>query len=159
MRNSKNLPVIRTARDIDSINQAVKAGYLIDLKPANTNATFKTEVHLLHNPATNTYCWGVPDIRYTGIPYEMVGDTCQKLDTVLGPFDAFLPRCQNPFAAYLIPAHLTPGSPVWLEDLIEDLPEFWHYGYERLNSAPGIWTGKTIQVDFNPDTDMAAVLG
>lgn len=159
MKNSENLLVIHTARDLDSINQAVKAGYLIDLKPANTNPPFQTQVHLLHNPATNTYRWGVPDVRYMGRPYEMEGDTCQELNTVLGPFDTFLPRFRNPFAAYLIPAHLIPGSPVWLEDLIEDFPAFWHYGYMRLNSAPGIWTGKTIQVDFNPDTDMEDVFG
>jgi len=57
-----------------------------------------------------------------------------------------------PFAAYLIPKDLAPGTRVWVEDLIENLVgECWNQGdVYRLEKAEAVWTGKDLVIDHDP---------
>ena len=67
----------------------------------------------------------------------------------------------SPFAAYLIPKDIQIGEHVWLEDVIEDFVEAeWNQGSAfRLRSCEAIWTGKDLDIQFDPEKDKSDIIG
>jgi hypothetical protein len=52
----------------------------------------------------------------------------------------------SPFAAYLVPRDLTPGTLVLLTDPIEDIVAIKHWGAYRAKLVPATWTGTELDV-------------
>jgi hypothetical protein len=144
------LPVIKTARDLDAINQAVKEGFIPIVRKVEPNPKIRSKYSLIRN-------------RVTG-EFELIGDLRwqdNECDTVIA-FTYYYPyHFESPFAAYLVPKDLAPGTRVLLEDLIEDLVgASWNQGdVYRLQSCQAIWDGKDMVIDYQPKRDRSDFVG
>ena len=144
------LPVIKTARDLDAINQAVKDGFIPIVRKVEPDPKIRSKYSLVRN-------------RVTG-EFELIGDfrwPDSDCDTVID-FTFYYPyHFKSPFAAYLVPKDLAPGTRVLLEDLIEDLVgATWNQGdVYRLESCQAIWDGKDMVIDYQPKRDRSDFVG
>ena len=150
-QNPRDLRIIKTARSAEAINLAAKEGFRPLVKPVKPSSA-------IHN------CISVYQHRETG-EVEVSGDIrCgpgKEYDQVL-PFRPFYPYSfPAPFAAYLLPADLTDGECVWLEDIIEDIVAV--YGNQgwcpRLEACEAIWKDGDFIIQFNPDKDAPRLIG
>jgi hypothetical protein len=144
------LPVIKTARDLDAINQAVKEGFIPIFQKVEPDPKIRTKYAVFRNRNTGEYV-RMGDFRYIGPEFE----------TVIG-FTYYYPyQFESPFAAYLVPKDLAPGTRVLLEDVIEDLVgATWNQGsVYRLESCQAIWDGKDIVIDYQPGRDRRDFVG
>lgn len=145
--NVQNLPVIRTARSLEAMEDGFRRGFRVVIKRAgpfgNIGSKYKVYQHSL-----NGEIWWTGDYRNDGPPevssrdWELVADW-------------FYHRADWPFplAAYLVPRGLKRGQRVHLEDVIEDVPVvFWNQGDSvRLVSSTALWNGDDFEVErFEP---------
>jgi hypothetical protein len=137
------LRVIKTAREEESINSAVDAGYTPLIKRLQKSKEICSKYAIIKNKKTGKIKQ-VRDFRFgryiDSNQYEMVLD-----------FEYYYPHnFPSPFAAYLIPPDLEVGEAVWLEDLIEDyVSSVWNQGdVNRLESCEAIWNGKDFEILF-----------
>ena len=144
------LPVIKTARDLEAINQAVKEGFIPIFRKVEPDPKIRTKYAVYRNTNTGEYVQK-GDFRWIGSEFETVID-----------FTYYYPyHFESPFAAYLVPKDLASGTRVLLEDLIEDLVgATWNQGdVYRLQVCEAIWDGTDIVIDYQPKRDRSDFVG
>ena len=141
--NYGDLRVIKTARDEQSINQAVEEGFFPLIKPVLPSNEIRSKYAVFQNPETG-------EIRVTG---DLRARNREPgFEEVIG-FTFYYPHSfPSPFAAYLLPADLKVGERVYLEDIIEDIVgRRWNQGDTyRLNAYEAIWNGEGFEIQFQP---------
>lgn len=160
----EGLRVIKTARDKDSINEAVKNGFTPLIKKVEPSDEIRSKYAVVQNTKTGEI--------------EILGDFRSKLYeknslTLLFPdkksdfkivvdWTFYYPHCfKSPFAAYLIPQDIKKGERVLLEDLIEDyVGGSWNQGDTyRLESCEAIWNGKDLEIQYDPRVNREDFVG
>lgn len=144
-----NRRVIKTARTVDSINEAARAGMRPLLKPVHPSERVHFMIAVFQNPETG-------EIQVSG-DARYPPDGVRVIDyTYYYPY-----HFPNPFAAYLLPPDLIEGEQVWLEDLIEDVVSVWgNQGHHpRLESVVAVWNGRDFEIQFDPDSDAPQWIG
>lgn len=149
--NPENLRVIKTARNLKTINKAIQQGFQVVLKLAETNPPFPVTIALYKNNLTGEISLNPDPRRHHYF---------ENSELAIPEFEVCLPMHKNPFAAYLIPTDLPIGEKVWLEDLIEDfIGTHGCDGDSRLESASAVWNGKDFEIDYIPERDIGYVIG
>ena len=154
-KNAQELRVIKTARDLNSINRGAKNG----LKPLIKKVIPSPEIRSKYS---------VVQSKKTG-EIEIVGDfrggfhsdDNGEFETVID-WTFYYPHNFNlPFAAYLIPKDIKAGERVFIEDLIEDyIGARWNQGDTyRLESCEAIWNGKDLEIQYEPGTHRSDFVG
>lgn len=111
-KQSNDLRTVKTARDEQSINEAVKMGFWPLVRPVVPSPKMHSKFRVLQNKLTGEIdAQGDYRAGTRGPDWEVVIDWTQY----------YPHRWSSPFAAYLIPTDLQEGEVVILEDLIEDL--------------------------------------
>jgi hypothetical protein len=148
---SKNNPstalrTIKTARDVESINEAVLKGFKPLIKKIKPSKKIRSKYAVIQNKKTGEIAL-LGDYRSFGFFSEHKNEFEMVINwTFYYPY-AF----ENPFAAYLIPHDIEIGERVFIEDLIEDyVGGQWNQGDTfRLESCEAIWTGKDFKIQNN----------
>lgn len=155
------LRIIKTARTLSSINEAVENGFFPLVKRLSESEELNDYFGVFRNRATNhievsdSYSGFRRSGRYSYDPIEW---------ELVIPFSEYYPieyRFKCPFAAYLIPKDLVVGERVLLEDLIEDYRagQFWKRNM-RLKSCEAIWDGTNLVVQYDPEIhDVCSLVG
>lgn len=144
--NYKGYRVIKTARNLDAINTAIKEGFIPLIKRVEPSEEIQSKYALFKNNETNEIEL-VVDARAVHRKdkdpnYSKIIDT-----TFYYPYNF-----ESPFAAYLIPPDLKKGDLVYVEDLIEDLIGFkWNQRVtRRLKSCEARWNGEDLEILYDP---------
>lgn len=140
-RNYNDDLVIKTARNLQTMNDAQKRGYQLVIQDTGISNEFGTfKFQLLQNTATGELSWSGD---YRGQSFHEDGWEVKRSFTFVRPDRPF------PIAAYLIPPDLPVGTSVFVEDLIQDIKmAIWNQGdAERVVSTTGIWNG--VDITFN----------
>lgn len=149
-RTADGLRIIRTARDMDAVNDAVRHGLRPLFRHVERSPRIRSKYAIFRHRPTGRYeAWG--DFRAGGAHYEQVT-----------PFHWYHPQVHpSPFAAYLLPPDLLPLERVWLEDLIEDIVgSYWQQGdVWRLPSCEAIWTGDDLLLQLDPGRPEGEYIG
>jgi hypothetical protein len=139
--NQDDLPVVRTARGTEAMENAFRNGHQLVLKqvrPAEDEGG-PEKYQLWQNPETSEVL-AIGD--YRSVPsdpgFELVAEWFWH--------DPNLPF---PFAAYLVPRELAIGARVFLDDLIEGRwIETWNQGNgTRQLSGPATWNGSDFDLE------------
>jgi len=152
--NSKNLRLIKTARDKESINKASKMGFKPLIKKVMPSPQIKSKYAVIQNKST-----GEIDIisDYRNVIKLSENENFEKVIdwTFYYPYSF-----KSPFAAYLIPKDIQIGERVFLEDLIEDyVGTSWNQGDTyRLESCEAIWNGSDLDI-LNEDIEQILFVG
>jgi hypothetical protein len=130
--NTVGAPVVHTARTVYGINCAAKDGYWPLLKPVQPSARIRQKILVAQNRDGTISTAGDFRAQPGGHAYWY------------NPY-----RSPLPFAAYLIPPGLPPGTRVYLSDLIEDITgKSWNQGDSyRRRSAYAVWDGEDLNVE------------
>lgn len=149
------LRVIKTARSIGAINEAVKRGFMPIIQPVVQSPEIKSKFAILRNKSTGHF-QVINDFRASVFP-----DPEPETETIIEFTDYYPHHFENPYAAYLIPADIEVGEIVWIEDIIEDIvKDSWNQGDTfRLNCAEAIWDGTQLVISFNPRHDNTIMVG
>ena len=123
--NKSNLIVIKTARDIESINNACHEGYFPLIKPVKPLEMIRTKFSVLQNISTGEVEM-IKDFRsvrnrttYFIDDFDGEANTEQpEFKTVIDWTYYYPYQFELPFAAYLIPKDLKKGNRVYIEDFI-----------------------------------------
>jgi len=109
-KNSQGLRVIKTARDMGSINKAAKSGLYPLIKEVKPSDKIRSKYSVAQHKLTGEIKI-LGDYRWNDLEeYEVVIDW-----TFFYPYSF-----KSPFATYLIPKDIKIGDRVFIEDLIED---------------------------------------
>lgn len=154
-KNAQGLRVIETARDKDSINNAVKSGLKPLIKKVEPSDKIRSKYAVVQNKKTGEIAV-IGDYRsgfYSGgnDDFEMVID-----------WTFYYPHSfKSPFAAYLIPEDIQIGERVFIEDLIEDyIGASWNQGDAyRLESCEAIWNGTDLEIQYDPKKNRSDFIG
>ena len=153
--NMRFFRVIETARNKDSINEAVKNGFRVIIKKVEPSSQIRSKYSVVQHKKTGEI--------------EVFKDTHDRLD-----FDTFLDyktiidwtfyypyNFESPFAAYLIPPDLKKGERVFVEDLIDDIVEsIWNQGDAyRLDCCEAIWNGNELLIQNEPEEGPWMMMG
>lgn len=162
-RNMKNLRVIKTARGVQDINQAVKDGFYPLLKKADPTVRRSEIVCVVQHKQTG-------EIKYTNeFLISKDNDFYSSYEKVFDYNLADYPRFNSPCTAYLIPKDIAVNELVWIEDLIEHILESYISGhylrdlYEskelnkppmrtslvRLGGCKAIWDGTDLIIQYD----------
>ena len=150
---TEDLRVIKTARSIFEINDAVDAGFFPLVKRRNPSNELSRTVAVFRNVLTNkimethAYIGFTRDGRFSFVD--------EREWELVVPFHEVYPyKFELTYAAYLIPPDITVGETVVLEDLIEDYygGDFWGHSI-RKDSLKAIWTGDDFSILYNRDVD------
>jgi len=143
-RNSQDgLRVIKTARDLESINEAAKKGFKPLVRKVESSSEIKSKFCVIQN-------------KKTGI-IEVIADYRADIDDKNTEFikvidwTYYYPYAfKSPFAAYLIPKDIHIGELVFVEDLIEDfVGTTWNQGDTyRLESSEATWNGSDLIIQY-----------
>ena len=150
------LRIIKTARTVDTINQAAREGFSPIVKKVEPSAAIRSKYAVMQNKSTNEI--------------KMIGDFREKNRNLFGPKDScemiidwtyYYPhKFESPIAAYLVPEDIEVGERVMLEDLIEDIPRSGGQGNVlRLNSCEAIWTGEEFEIKIEPKKHIRRSIG
>jgi hypothetical protein len=154
-KNISNLRVIKTARDVASINEAAKNGLRPLVKKVEPSGKIRSKFCVIQNNRTG-------EIEVLS-DYRMgfVSDNTKDFTTVIDWTFYYPYRFDSPFAAYLIPADISVGERVFIEDLIEDfVGASWNQGDKyRLESCEAIWNGKDLKIQYSPESDRQSFIG
>jgi hypothetical protein len=166
--NKSNLIVIKTARDIESINNACREGYFPLIKPVKPLQMIRTKFSVLQNINTGEvemikdFRSGKNRISYFFDEAEDEPNSEQPEYKTVIDWTYYYPyQFELPFAAYLIPKELKKGKRVFVEDLIEDfIGHAWNQGDTyRLESCEAIWTGSDLEIQYNPRENFSEFIG
>lgn len=141
-KNTKGYRVIRTARDLESINEAARDGFRPLVKKVEPSENIKSKYTIFQNK--NTFEIEMIVDSRVSFRYEKDENYLKVIDkTFYYPYNF-----DSPFAAYLIPKDLKINEFVFLEDLIEDYIGFkWNQGVaRRLKSCEARWNGKDFEI-------------
>ena len=151
--NPYGFRIIKTARAVKAINQAVKNGFFPLLKQVQQSDKIARKYAVLQHKITREIreIGDFRDGNYRHPDFELIIDW-----TYYYPHNF-----PSPYAAYLVPPDIEIGEKVWIEDLIEDLVGgVWNQGdVYRLESAEAIWDGKNFQIQFDPEADFMNMIG
>ncbi|MEJ7611393.1 MAG: hypothetical protein WKF88_09480 [Ferruginibacter sp.] len=153
-KNENGLRTIKTARDEESINLAAINGFMPLLKKVELSDKIRSKYAVFQNKKT-----GEIEVGYDFRGYDRDGNSDYE---VVIDWTFYYPHCfKSPFAAYLIPRDIMTGEKVFLEDLIEDLiGADWNQGDTfRLESCEAVWTGKTLEIQYDPAKDRSSLIG
>ena len=153
--NSKELRAIKTARDIESINNAAKSGLKPLVKKVEPSSKIRSKYSVVQNKKTGEISI-VGD--YRGGIYS---DDKNDFETVIGWTFYYPHSFSSPFAAYLIPNDIKIGERVFIEDLIEDyIGAVWNQGDTyRLESCEAIWNGTDLEFQYDPGVNRSDFIG
>jgi hypothetical protein len=138
--------IIYTARNLEDINAAVKEGLRILLLSCNPSPPFEYKVSVYKHVTQGTYRLDLDPRLHHWNPQEF-----WQWRHALA-LNYYPPLFKNAFAAYLIPADLSVGERVWLDDLIEDLLgtiSGQGLGCHRLESAYARWNGRSFAIEYD----------
>tara|TARA_R110000850_G_scaffold135382_3_gene256580 strand:- start:779 stop:1249 length:471 start_codon:yes stop_codon:yes gene_type:complete len=149
--NPNNLRVVKTARTVESINQAAKEGFRPLIKPVEPS----DQIH---------YMVGVFQHQETGeivLSGDCRGGPEPGFEVALPHRDYYPYFFKEPFAAYLVPPDLGEGARVWIEDVIEDIVAVWgNQGYQpRLSWCEATWAEGDFTLNFDPNEDAPQWVG
>jgi len=154
-KNSKELRVIKTARDKDSINRAAKNGLKPLMKKVEPSAQIRSKYLVYQNTKT-----GEIEIigDYRGVIHS---DEHNNFEKVIDWTFYYPHSFKSPFAAYLIPKDIKIGERVFIEDLIEDyIGASWNQGDTyRLESCEAIWNGTDLEIQYDPKSNRSNFIG
>lgn len=153
-KNPKELLVIKTARDADSINLAARTGVKPLIKKVKPSDKIRSKYSVIQNRQTGEI-EVVSD--YRGGSYFDKDNFKIVIDwTFYYPYNF-----NSPFAAYLIPKDLKIGERVFIEDLIEDyVGASWNQGDTyRLESCEAIWNGTDLEILYDPKLNRTDFVG
>lgn len=166
--NKSNLLVIKTARDIESINNACLQGYFPLIKPVKPLEIIRSKFSVLQNINTGEIEM-IKDFRSgrnrtTYFIDDFDGETNTEqpeFKTVIDWTYYYPYQFELPFAAYLIPKDLKKGNRVFIEDLIEDfIGHAWNQGDTyRLESCEAIWNGNDLEIQYDPRENISEFIG
>lgn len=149
----KELRIIKTARNLYDINEAVCDGFFPLVKALKPLDKLFCTVGVFRNKKTNEI---VESDAYEGCTQQ---GSFSYTDTneweLVVPFHQYYPyKFESFYAAYLIPHDIIIGEKVVLEDLIEDYygGSFWSSPI-RLESLTAIWTGDDFSIIYDPRAD------
>ena len=153
--NSKELRAIKTARDIESINNAAKSGLKPLVKKVEPSSKIRSKYSVVQNKKTGEISI-VGD--YRGGIYS---DDKNDFENVIGWTFYYPHSFSSPFAAYLIPNDIKIGERVFIEDLIEDyIGAVWNQGDTyRLESCEAIWNGTDLEIQYDPGVNRSDFIG
>jgi len=153
--NPKGLRVIKTARDMDSINKAALSGLKPIIKKVEPSKKIRSKYSVVQNKKTGEI-EVIVDYRNGFFP----GDN-SEYETVIDWTFYYPHNFPSPFAAYLIPNDIAIGERVFIEDLIEDyIGESWNQGdIYRLKSCEAIWNGTVLKIQYKPERERSYVMG
>ena len=150
--NRNNLRVIKTARTLAAINRAAQQGFNPLVKPVVPSKDISSWFRVLQNRFTR-------EIVVDGDFRSCYPD---ELWEVVIHWTRHYPHTfPEPYAAYLVPRHINVGERVWLEDLIQDcVGTAWNQGCcYRLEAWEAVWDGTDFVIDYEPEKDIAFVVG
>ena len=154
-KNQNKLRVIKTARDIKSINNAALKGFKPLLRKVQQSDEIISKYSVIQN--TNT---GEIEVLgdYRSRSYI---DKKGEFETVIDWTFYYPYRFKSQFAAYLIPKDITVGEKVFIKDLIEDyIGSYWNQGDTfRLDSCEAIWNGTDLEIQYNPNINRDQLIG
>jgi len=165
-----NLVVIKTARDIESMNKACLEGFFPLVKPVEPLEMIKSKFSVRQNQNTGEVEM-ITDFRSTlrsNRTVYLLDDLDEdsnseqpKYETVIDWTYYYPYQFNLPFAAYLIPKNLKKGQIVFVEDLIEDyIGLAWNQGDTyRLESCEAIWTGTDLEIQYDPKKNISEIIG
>ena len=146
-RNKKpaEMRVIRTARDLESINAAVEQGFFPLVKKVEPSDKIKSKFSIIQHRTTGE----IIEINDRRMAFNRRRDKEYKL---IIDWTFFYPmRFKCPYAAYLIPKDIQRGERVIVEDVIQDIVgSRWSQGDTyRLNSCEAVWNGKDLKLKYD----------
>jgi hypothetical protein len=152
LQNTNNkLVVIKTARNIETINKAVKKGFWPLVKKVEPSGEIKSKFCVIQNKSTGEIIVASDFRVFPQHGWEQIID-----------FTNYYPyNFENPYAAYLIPKGLEIGQRVYIEDLIEDfISAKWNQGdVYRLEACEAIWNGKDLEIQYIPEVNRNDFIG
>lgn len=153
-KNSHGLRVIKTARDMDSINNAAKSGLKPLIKKVEPSNKIRSKYSVVQNKKTG-------EIKIVGDFRGRYYSNDNDYETVIDWTFYYPHSFKSPFAAYLIPEDIKTGERVFIEDLIEDyIGASWNQGDTyRLESCEAIWNGTDLEIQYDPETNRSDFIG
>ena len=153
-KNSHGLRVIKTARDMDSINNAAKSGLKPLIKKVEPSNKIRSKYSVVQNKKTG-------EIKIIGDFRGRFYSNDNDYETVIDWTFYYPHSFKSPFAAYLIPEDIKTGERVFIEDLIEDyIGASWNQGDTyRLESCEAIWNGTDLEIQYDPKTNRSDFIG
>lgn len=153
--HNPNIRTIKTARDLNAMNKAVRAGYKVVVRKVKPSSSIKSKYAVIQNKKTglieviSDYRRGLPDKEN------------QEYVTLIGWTYYYPYYFKYPFAAYLIPQDIKEGETVYVEDLIEDfVGARWNQGDSyRLKGCEAVWNGNDLEIRYDPKTNMQDFIG
>jgi len=155
-KNTHGYRVIKTARTLAQINEAVGAGYTPIIREITEPDVTFTYYRVVQNKTTREISVD-KDAEY-GMGWF---DPDHEYRTALGSTGYYPKVVELPFAAYLVPPDAQPEEMFYAEDLIEDYIGLYHNrGYfRRLNGCEAKWDGKDLIIQYEKGAKMAIMMG
>ncbi len=154
-KNPKQLRVIKTARDKESINDAVRNGFQALIKKIEPSDKISAKYAVIQHKQTR-------EIRIIS-DYRMkfLVDEDGDFELIIDWTYHYPYNFKSPFAAYLIPKDISVGERVFIEDLIEDyVGVSWNQGDTfRLESCEAIWNGTDLEIQYEPTINQTKIIG
>jgi hypothetical protein len=148
--------VIKTARSLAEINEAVQNGFQLLFKRVEPSDKIRTKFKVVRYKDTGVFeVFG--DYRENSFEMYHTGEYETVLDwTYYYPY-----TFSSPYAAYLIPKDIQIGERVFVEDLIEDfVGRIWNQGDTyRLESCEALWNGKDLEIIYDPGEQIISFVG
>lgn len=154
-KNVNDLRVIKTARDMDSINMAAKNGFKPLMKRVQPSEKIRSKYCVVQNKKSG-------EIEVLGDYRALFNSySTEEFETVIDWTFYYPNKFNNPYAAYLIPQDMTIGERVYIEDLIEDyIGGTWNQGDTyRLDSCEAIWTGTDLDILHDASSNRTYFIG
>ncbi len=148
----QNLRIIKTARDIDSINKAVKDGFTPLFKKVEPSKEIQSKYAIFRDKKTGEF--------HVFEDFRSIGRHREEYDEIIDWTYYYPHNFESPFAAYLIPNDISIGEHVMIGDLIEDYVNFtWNQGdVYRLEFCLAVWDGSNLDVQYDADRDQLRVI-
>jgi hypothetical protein len=134
---------IKTARNLDEINQGVRDGFTPLIKKVEPSDKIRVKYALYKNLITDEFK-EINDFRSES-SFDRI------LHEVIINWDSYYPyKFESPYAAYLIFKDIKEGEKVIVEDVIEDIVgSIWNQGDRfRLQSCEAIWNGEDLELIY-----------
>ena len=145
-KNTEKLRVIKTARDLNSINAAANNGLRPLIKKVDPSDKIRSKYSVIQNKKTG-------EIHVVGdFRAGFISDEDVLFERVIDWTYYYPYTFQSPYAAYLIPKDIQIGERVFIEDLIEDfVGSSWNQGDTyRLDGCEAIWNGIDFEIQYDP---------
>lgn len=150
---AKPLRVIRTARNLEAINNEVAKGFFPLIRERKASDKLYATFCVFRNRETNMVETAEAEEGYVqyGKHYQYSKDEWEMVISYSKYYPYIFP---SPFAAYLIPPDISIGERVIIEDLIEDYygGTFWSNNI-RLETLEAVWDGLDLVVQYDPNVD------